>query len=176
MQAVENNDLAQAEETSARLDAELWRMSQRAKDSSPSQSTPANNDSEASPKLQVMSDALLQPILSTLSIMSLEVRGSLLMAQKRTDEAKEIFGQAEQEQKKLGYREPPAFIRPVSEAEAAAYMEIGDWANAKAARGSGRASTLRICALWHCREHRESRKPRGRRKGICELSRGLEEC
>jgi tetratricopeptide (TPR) repeat protein len=133
MQAVEAQDLSKAEESSAGFDAELWRMSQQSKDSSGMQAMGSNGGPAGPPKLQVMPDALLQPILSTLSVMSLELRASLLTAQKETDEARKLFVQAAQEEKALGYREPPYYIRPVGETEAAALMAVGDWADAKAA-------------------------------------------
>ena len=82
-------------------------------------------------KLQIMPDALIKPILSTLSIMSLEMRGSIATMQKQTDEAKKLFAQAAKEEKNMGYREPPYYIRPVGETEAAALMSVGDWADAK---------------------------------------------
>ncbi len=91
MQAVEGHDLSKAEESSARFDAELWRMSQQPKDSSGMQSMATNHTPEGPPKLQLMPDALLQPILSTLSVMSLELRASVLTAQKQTAEAKSLF-------------------------------------------------------------------------------------
>jgi tetratricopeptide (TPR) repeat protein len=133
MQAVEAHDLSKAEESSARFDAELWRMSHQLKDSSGMQGMTANNGPAGPPKLQVMPDALLQPILNTLSIMSLELRASMLTAEKQTTDAKNVFAQAAQEEKALGYREPPAYIRPVGETEAAALLAVGDWAGAKAA-------------------------------------------
>ena len=97
------------------------------------QAMAANNAPAGPPKLQVMPDALLQPILSTLSIMSLELRASLLTAQKQSDEARKLFAQATQKEKELGYREPPVYIRPVGETEGAALMAIGDWAGAEVA-------------------------------------------
>jgi tetratricopeptide (TPR) repeat protein len=130
MQAVEGHDLSKAEESSARLDAELWRMSQQLKDSSGMRATAANSSPVGPPKLQVMPDALLQPILSTLSVISLELRASLLTARRQNIEAKSLFAQAAQEEKALGYREPPAYIRPVGETEAAALMAVGDWVDA----------------------------------------------
>jgi len=133
MQAVEARDLSKAEECSAQFDAELWRRSQQPKDSLGMQARAANNAPAGPPKLQVMPDALLQPILSTLSIMSLELRASLLTAQKQSDEARKLFAQAAQKEKELGYREPPVYIRPVGETEGAALMAIGDWAGAEVA-------------------------------------------
>ena len=133
MQAVEAHDLSKAEESCVQFDAELWRKSRAPKDTSGMQANAANKLTAGPPKLQVMPDALLHPILSTLSVMSLELRASLLTAQKQTDEAKKLFAQATQEEKELGYREPPVYIRPVGETEAAALMSIGDSAGAKVA-------------------------------------------
>jgi tetratricopeptide (TPR) repeat protein len=84
------------------------------------------------PKLQVMPDALPQPLLSNLSVMSLELRASLLTARGKTGEAKELFAKAAQEEKALGYHEPPNYIRPVGETEGVAMMAVGNWADARA--------------------------------------------
>jgi len=85
------------------------------------------------PKIQVMPDAMPHPLLSSLSVMSLELRGSILIANKQSDAAKKLFAQAETEEKALGYREPPSYIRPVAETEAEALASVGDWSGAKAA-------------------------------------------
>ncbi len=134
MQAVETHDLAKAQNSSAQFDAELWRVTQQTKDAQHTkQSIPEKPAPSAPPKIPVMSDAYLEPLVNTLSIMSLELRGSLLTARKQTAEAKAIFAQAAREEKALGYREPPSYIRPVGETEAAALMAAGDFAAAKAA-------------------------------------------
>ncbi len=134
MQAVEAHNLPAAEESSVRFDAGLWRMSQESKDSRVMRRTAANElATGAQPKLQVMPDALLEPILKSLSIMSLELRASLLTVRGNGAEAKTLFGQAAQQEKELGYHEPPNYIRPVGETEGAAMMAVGDWADAKAA-------------------------------------------
>ncbi len=134
MQAVENHDLQKAEESSARFDAELWRISQQSKESPAMPSMAANNaPPREPPKLQVMPDALLQPLLRSLSIMSLELRACILTAQRKTNEAKTLFTDAAREEKALGYHEPPNYIRPVGETEGAAMMAAGDWAGARTA-------------------------------------------
>lgn len=133
MQAVEARDLPAAAESSARLDAALWRMSDRPKDSSEMPSMAARKMPSEHPGLPVMPDAMLPPLLKTLSIMSLELRASLLIAKNQIDDAKKLFAQAAQEEKALGYREPPNYIRPVGETEAAALMSVADWAGARAA-------------------------------------------
>jgi tetratricopeptide (TPR) repeat protein len=78
----------------------------------------------------VLPDAQAGPLLSSLSIMSLELRAAILADQKRLPEAKALFAQAAQEEKALGYREPPTYIRPVGEAEGSALMRAGDYSGA----------------------------------------------
>lgn len=134
MQAVDSHNLPRAQDSSTQFDAELWRITQQLKDVQPmAQSTTPKSAPSSPPKIPVMSDAYIEPVLSTLSVMSLELRGSLLTAQKRNPEAKSVFAQAAREEKDRGYHEPPLYIRPVGEAEAAALMAAGDFAGAKAA-------------------------------------------
>jgi tetratricopeptide (TPR) repeat protein len=126
MQAVEADDLTAAQAASTRLDAELWHMSQKVKYApKPKKELPA-----APVTAEIMPDALPAPLLSNLSIMSLELRASILAAQRHLPESKALFADAAQEEKTLGYREPPGFIRPVGEAEGAALLQAGDYAGA----------------------------------------------
>jgi hypothetical protein len=78
----------------------------------------------------VMPDAMPAPLLSSLSIMSLELRASILARQKDLPAAKTLFEQAAHEEKALGYREPPTYIRPVGETEGFALLVAGDAAGA----------------------------------------------
>ncbi len=133
MQALEAHDLAKAEESSTRLDAELWRISQRLKDEEAAKEKEKKKDDENEPKLKLMPDALPKPLVNNLSIMSLELRAGILAAKKQTEDAKKLFAQAAQEEKDLGYREPPGYIRPVGETEAAALLAAAAWTDAKAA-------------------------------------------
>jgi tetratricopeptide (TPR) repeat protein len=134
MQAVDSRNLPKAQDSSAQFDAELWRITQQLKDAQGmTQSMTPNSGPSSSPRIPVMSDAYIEPVLRTLSVMSLELRGSILTAQKRNAEAKAVFAQAAREEKDLGYHEPPLYIRPVGEAEAAALIAAGDFAGAKAA-------------------------------------------
>ncbi|MGC1314280.1 MAG: hypothetical protein WA857_18725 [Candidatus Acidiferrum sp.] len=137
MQALDEHDLSRAEAASAQFDAGLWRISQRLKDEADAKSAESdknNKKAEATPALlQLMPDARPKPLVSNLSIMSLELRAGLLVYKKQTADAKKLYAAAAQEEKALGYREPPAFIRPVGETEAAAYMAASDWTAAKAA-------------------------------------------
>jgi tetratricopeptide (TPR) repeat protein len=127
MQAVQSGDVASAQIASNALDADLWRKSQKVKDQA-SQNKPKKD--EAAPKtpvkIAVMPDAMAEPLLASLSIMSLELRASILAAQKNLPEAKALFTQAAHEEKSLGYREPPTYIRPVGETEGLALLQAGD--------------------------------------------------
>jgi tetratricopeptide (TPR) repeat protein len=133
MQAVETVDPEKAQEASTLFDAELWRMTQRLKDMPDTKPKPGAKASADPLKLQIMPDAMIQPLLSTLSIMSLELRASCVTFGKKTDEAKKLFAEAAKEEKDMGYREPPYYVRPVGETEAAALLSVSDWAGAKAA-------------------------------------------
>jgi tetratricopeptide (TPR) repeat protein len=126
MEAVQMGDLAAAQISSVKLDAELWHMSQRLKDAPKKKKEPHTMPVMSA----VMPDAQAGPLLSSLSIMSLELRAAILAEQKRLPEAKALFAQAAQEEKALGYREPPTYIRPVGETEGAALMRAGDYSDA----------------------------------------------
>lgn len=134
MQAIETHNFPKADESSVRFDAELWRMSQQLSDARGIQSRAGNQAAPGNvPRLEIMPDALLPPLLRNLSVMSLELRGSLLVAHGNIVEAKNLFARAAQAEKALGYWEPPTYIRPVGETEGAAMMAVGDWAEAKIA-------------------------------------------
>jgi tetratricopeptide (TPR) repeat protein len=126
MQALQTGDLIAAQMASAHLDAELWHMSQKIKDA------PKKKKDETSIPMMVtvMPDANPGPLLSSLSIMSLELRASILAERKKVPEAKTLFAEAAQEEKGLGYREPPGYIRPVGETEGLALLAAGDFAGA----------------------------------------------
>jgi hypothetical protein len=85
------------------------------------------------PKLEIMPDALLQPLVGSLSVMSLELRASLIAAHGKVTEAKDLFARATQQEEALGYREAPNYIRPVGETEGAAMVIAGEWVEAEAA-------------------------------------------
>jgi len=139
MQALDQHDLSRAEAASELFDAELWRLSNRLKDEARAKAREKEKDKSKAganatpPKLQVMPDALPDPLVSDLSVMSLELRAGLLLAKKLNDDAKKLYAQATQEEKALGYREPPAYIRPVGETKGAAFLGVSDWTDAKAA-------------------------------------------
>jgi hypothetical protein len=132
MQALESRNVAQAENSSRLLDAELWRVSERMKDEDAAKQKEKKKDDDAK-KMMVMPDATAKSLLNNLSIMSLELRAGILVEKKQIDAAKNLYAQAAREEKDLGYREPPAYIRPVGETEAAALLSVSDFAAAKTA-------------------------------------------
>lgn len=134
MQALDDRSLSSAEAASAGFDAEFQKTSSRVKDEGAKDKKKKKGDAKTSPpKLAVMPDAYARPLLKSLSVMSLELRAAVLVQKQQIPKAKELFAQALKEEKDLGYREPPAYIRPVGETAAAAYLSISDWKNASAA-------------------------------------------
>jgi tetratricopeptide (TPR) repeat protein len=142
MQHAQANDLAAATQDSADFDAELWRISQQiatektaSKPAAPASTTPAMATPANPPpanKAQPI-DPPLDALLKNLAILSLELRGAVLLDSGQAPEAKALFAQARVQEKDLGYREPPAFIRPVAEQEADLMMAAAQTAEAEAA-------------------------------------------
>jgi tetratricopeptide (TPR) repeat protein len=132
MHALESHDVEQAEDASRSLDAQLWRATARMKDEDAAKDKEKKNDDDKK-KVMIMPDATTKPLVSNLSIMSLELRAGILLEKKQTEAAKNLYVQAAREEKDLGYHEPPAYIRPVGETEAAALLSVSDYAGAKTA-------------------------------------------
>jgi tetratricopeptide (TPR) repeat protein len=129
MQSVEAHEPDVAERHSVLLDSSLWRMTQavREQDAKEKKAGPITGNHSMSP------DPLAEPLVKMLSIMSLELRASMLATQGNSAEADKLFSTARREEKELGYHEPPFYIRPVAESEAAAMMTAAKWKDAKAA-------------------------------------------
>jgi tetratricopeptide (TPR) repeat protein len=129
MQSVEGHEPDVAERHSVLLDSRLWRMTQEVneEEAKEKKAAPITGNHSMSP------DPLAEPLVKMLSIMSLELRASILATQGNTAEADKLFSMARREEKELGYHEPPFYIRPVAESEAAAMMTAGKWKDAKAA-------------------------------------------
>jgi len=68
-----------------------------------------------------------------LNIQSIELRASVLAAHHKLRAAKKTYQLAAKEEKKLGYHEPPFYIRPVAETEAAALLNAKDYNGAEEA-------------------------------------------
>lgn len=122
MQAVDAKDYASAKRLSAEMDAQLWRASQepkeeKKKDDDKAIQTPVNQTAPTDPNLEAM--------LKNLAVLSLELRSAILIGDGKTPEAEALLKQAQKEEVDLGYREPPAFIQPVAEFEAAQLEKAG---------------------------------------------------
>jgi tetratricopeptide (TPR) repeat protein len=134
-------DLAAAQAASAQMDAGLWRgqQGQAEKDAAekdkpkPDELKPDELKKDKPPMVAVLPDADAGPLMQCLSVASLELRAGVLVAQGKLDEAKKLYASATEEEKKLGYHEPPFYIRPVGENEAAALLRAKDYDGAKAA-------------------------------------------
>jgi tetratricopeptide (TPR) repeat protein len=142
MKALEGGNVADAQAASDRMDAGLWREQQRQKEEAAAKAKAKEEEKKNSanqpkkdepPTMPVMPDALGEPLMKSLSIQSLELRAGILAVKGKLDDAKKLYAEAARQEKKLGYHEPPMYIRPVGETEAAALLQAKDYAGAKAA-------------------------------------------
>jgi tetratricopeptide (TPR) repeat protein len=145
MKALEGGDAAAAQAASDRMDATLWRLHSEQDDkkaadeeakkaAAKDSSTDTKNDQKDKPPTEpVMPDASAEPLTKALSIASLELRAGILAAQGKLEAAKKLYASAALEEKNLGYREPPFYVRPVGETEGAALIAAKDYAGAKTA-------------------------------------------
>jgi tetratricopeptide (TPR) repeat protein len=137
MKAVEAGDAAAAKAASAELDAGLWRAEQKQGDKDQAEKDAKKADSKDATKKDepvteaVMPDAEPGPLMKSLSVASLELRAGAMAAAGKLNEAKKLFASAVVDEKKLGYHEPPFYIRPVGENEAAALLRAKDYAGAR---------------------------------------------
>ena len=141
MQALDLGDLAAAQAASAQMDAGLWRQGQDANAAAADQVKSDTGKAGATasakkpevPMDPLNPDAVAGPLVSTLSIESLELRAGVLLLQGKLNPAKKLYGRAVLAEKKLGYREPPYYIRPVAEAKGEALLRAKDYTDAKKA-------------------------------------------
>ena len=148
MQALRAHDVVIAEAASARMDAGLWREKQEQDDvmamkmSGPKSSgapdgagsgAAAAAKKDAPPMSPVMPDAESSGLLVSLRLESLELRAGVLVAKGKLEEAKKLYAAAETDERSIGYREPPTYVRPVGESEGEALLAAKDFAGAKAA-------------------------------------------
>ena len=139
MKALDAGDAAGAQAASERMDAGLWRANhdneaKKADDEKDKEKAKKDDAKKDEPPMTViLPDAEPGPLMQCLSIASLELRAGILAGQGKLDEAKKLYAQATTEEKKVGYHEPPFYIRPVGENEAAALLRAKDYVGAKAA-------------------------------------------
>ena len=95
------------------------------------------------------------------------------------DEAKKVYSDAQLEEKNLGYHEPPMYIRPVGETEAAVLMRAKDYAGAKAAYEEALegAAELGVWVVWvGCKVKEAQGDAAGARERLCGVPEGMGEC
>jgi tetratricopeptide (TPR) repeat protein len=85
------------------------------------------------PGMPVSKDVMATPVHSFLDVAALELHAAVLMAQGKSTEADAAFVKATSAERALGYREPPYYIRPVSETRGDALMRARRYADAKKA-------------------------------------------
>ena len=78
-------------------------------------------------------DAASGPVKSYVGVAALELKASVEMAQGKAADADASFAKATAAERELGYREPPFYIRPVSESRGDALMRAKRYVDAKAA-------------------------------------------
>ncbi|HKO18513.1 MAG TPA: tetratricopeptide repeat protein [Acidobacteriaceae bacterium] len=85
------------------------------------------------PGMRVSKDVMAVPVHGFLDVAAQELRAALLMAQGKSAEADAAFGKATDAERALGYREPPYYIRPVSETRGDALMRAKRYPEARKA-------------------------------------------
>jgi tetratricopeptide (TPR) repeat protein len=137
MRALSRGDAAAAQSASTEMDAGLWRSEQstKAKLDAEAAKPAAKADTAAlqKPNMPLNPDAVLDPLTRVLSVASMELRAGVLLQRGKTDDAKKLYAETIAAEKKLGYHEPPLYIRPVAETEGEALLRAKDYAGAKAA-------------------------------------------
>jgi tetratricopeptide (TPR) repeat protein len=151
MQALNKGDAAAAQAASVEMDAGLWRegadaqtaveadlktkldklMASAQKMPPPTPGAkPKSTTTVADP---INPDADSGPLVKALSVASIELRAGVQLLQGNSGPAKKLYDEAILAEKKLGYHEPPFYIRPVAETEGEALLRAKDYAGAKAA-------------------------------------------
>ena len=133
MKALDAGDAVSAQEHSVSMDAGLKQMKEMRAALKKSESNKEKKDNAKPPMLPVEPDALPEPILKCLNIQSIELRAGVLAARRKIRAAKKTYELAAREERKLGYHEPPFYIRPVAETEAAALLKAKDFKGAEEA-------------------------------------------
>jgi tetratricopeptide (TPR) repeat protein len=127
MKALESGDRVAAQEHSTSMDAGLRQMKEMRAALKKSENNKDKKDAAKSPMMPVTPDALPDPILKCLAIQSLELQAGVLAGNRKLRAARKVYERAAKEEKKLGYHEPPFYIRPVAETEAAALLNAKDF-------------------------------------------------
>ena len=126
MQAYNRKDFTASHTQSSELDAQLWRLTQDDEAQKKAQKDGAKDKPSKPVNKPQPVDPVLDSMVKNLAVMSLELRAANLIADNKLPAAQALFEQARIQEVDLGYREPPAFIRPVAEQEAEFLAAVGD--------------------------------------------------
>jgi len=133
MKALETGNLVDALDHSTSMDAGLRQMKELQTALGKKGDNSKKNAATKPPTEPVLPDALPDPLLKCLNIESLELQAGTLVVQHKLRPAKKIYAKAVHDEKSLGYHEPPFYIRPVAETEAATLLKARDYKDAEAA-------------------------------------------
>ena len=133
MKALDAGDAIAAGKNSTSLDAGLKQMKEMQIALGKSTDAAAKDPNTTPPMMPILPDAMPDPILKSLEIESMELQAGVLVAQHKMRAAKKLYADAAKQEKKLGYHEPPFYIRPVAETEAEALLKAKDYKDAEAA-------------------------------------------
>ena len=133
MKALDAGDAIAAEKNSTSLDAGLKQMNEMQAALGKRKDADEKEANANPPTMPISPDALSDPILKSLKIESMELQAGVLAAQHKMRAAKKLYANAAKQEKKLGYHEPPFYIRPVAETEAEALLKAKDYKDAEAA-------------------------------------------
>ena len=132
MKAVDAGDAIAARRASEHMDAGLAQMKQMQAGMKNSGNKKKDGNTET-PTEPIMPDALPEPLMKCLAIESTELQAGTLVTEHKLKAAKKLYAKAAAQEKKLGYHEPPFYIRPVAETEADALLRAKDYSGAEKA-------------------------------------------
>jgi tetratricopeptide (TPR) repeat protein len=133
MKDLDAGDTVAAQDHSTSLDAGLTQMKEMQTILGKGEVSKKKETDAGPPMAPVSPDALPEPIMKSLNIASMELRAGVLVAHHKLRAAKKLYADAAKQEKKIGYHEPPFYIRPVAETEAAALLKAKDYKDAKTA-------------------------------------------
>jgi tetratricopeptide (TPR) repeat protein len=113
MQALSHDDFEEAARQSDRLDALLWRASQK-----------SATDTQK---------GMQGTVQKVLSVASLELRGDICSSRNQFEQARDLLKEAAKKEQDIGYAEPPQYSRPAVESLGYACIRAGHWEEAREA-------------------------------------------
>ena len=125
MAAAEHGEAKPSAKQSEALDALLWRL-----EASKSKEKDKDEDKDKDKSHEPEEDNPAE-VLNILGTMSLDLRANIKSLQGEDAEALKLFEKALENEKDLGYSEPPHFYRPEQESLGDAYLKTHQWEKAR---------------------------------------------